>query len=61
MLQNIGFYLSAVEKEETVDRIIQDFLALIFVDHISDRIDDEVVEVGEPEEEAVVECRSYYS
>ena len=43
MLQNIGFYLSTVEKEETVDRNIQDFLALIFVDHISDRGDDEVI------------------
>ena len=43
MLQNIGFYLSTVEKEETVDRNIQDFLALIFVDHISDRGSDEVI------------------
>ena len=48
-------HLSAAEKEETVDCIIQDLLASIPAEEVSET-DGEVVEVEEPEKEAVVEC-----
>ena len=48
-------HLSAAEKEETVDSIIQDLLTSIPVEEVSET-DGEVVEVEEPEKEAVVEC-----
>ena len=48
-------HLSTVEQEETVDNIIQDLLANIPDESVSDRGDDEIIEV-EPEEAAVVEC-----
>ena len=49
--------MSAVEKEETVDSIIQDLVTSIPAEHSSERGDDEVAETEEPEETCmVVEC-----
>lgn len=42
MFQNSGSYLSAIEKEEIVDNIIQDLFTSIPVEHVSDRGDDKV-------------------
>ena len=59
MFQNSNSYLSAVEKEEIVDNIIQDLFTSIPVEHVSDRGDDKV-KFEKPEEGEVVEYCSYY-